>query len=332
MNYIISRFRTYILRYLELQLFVTIVTLPIIIQWGLPLSVMLFIGNIIFHPFLFLFLFLSSLVFFTELLGIPNGIFIAVLEYVTAFWHWILSCSSSSWLIAIPASSSALLVIIVFASFAIILYRKAIKNEYRVSALAMLLFISIATLRTCFMQYPRILTLECGNGSVIIIKTDQKTILIDCGYLKRVKDDWIEYTLMPALIKNFGAVHLDQLIEMYISTNTFNALHTLLKHVSVNELYMIYWHGQSHESLLRAYGRLKWMVNNKQTAIHRITQPTIFSLDEKTLIIATPLKESIRYRDCTFCVLKAHLKTAYFSQELYTAGYTACIDNAPCDN
>ena len=62
------------------HLAVTLVSLPILIMWGLPFSLAASIGNIAFTPLLACFLAISSLIFFTELLFIPNAMLISLLS------------------------------------------------------------------------------------------------------------------------------------------------------------------------------------------------------------------------------------------------------------
>src|SRR4051812_19287834 len=99
----IQKLKTNFLFFLELQLLISIVILPILIAWGLPTSIMSIVGNLIFAQILTLFIFISALLFTTDLCGIPNFWIAQALEWVTSIWHYVLSFGSAHWLIGFPA-------------------------------------------------------------------------------------------------------------------------------------------------------------------------------------------------------------------------------------
>ena len=69
----LNRFYNHIIQFLQVQLFLSLASLPILVAWGIPFSLATVAGNFLFSPFLTLFLLLSSLIFFTELIFIPNA-------------------------------------------------------------------------------------------------------------------------------------------------------------------------------------------------------------------------------------------------------------------
>ena len=93
------KFKRYILNFTQTQLIVTLASIPILVGWGLQISLMSFIGNLIFTPILTIFLILSSIIFFTELLGLPNSFVIKILEITTNFWENALNLGKKEWLI-----------------------------------------------------------------------------------------------------------------------------------------------------------------------------------------------------------------------------------------
>src|SRR3989339_1295099 len=88
--------------FIELQLLISIVVLPVLIAWGLPVSIMSILGNLIFTQLLTAFIFVSTLLFTTDLLGIPNYFIAQALELITNIWHYILSFGSAHWLVGFP--------------------------------------------------------------------------------------------------------------------------------------------------------------------------------------------------------------------------------------
>jgi len=92
----ITKIQRWFLRFIQVQLFITTISLPILLSWGLPISLLSPLGNLIFFPVLVLFLLLSSLVFFFEIIHIPNEWLIYCLEKVTLAWFSILSIGNGA--------------------------------------------------------------------------------------------------------------------------------------------------------------------------------------------------------------------------------------------
>ena len=96
---LVNKFKKYIKSFLIVQITCTIVSLPILVYWGLPISVMSIVGNFLFLPFLTTFLVISSLIFFTQLLSIPNDFLIYLLNHFTKWWNYFLQFGKKEWLI-----------------------------------------------------------------------------------------------------------------------------------------------------------------------------------------------------------------------------------------
>ena len=136
--------KTNFLFFLELQLLISVVILPILIAWGLPISIMTIIGNLVFAHFLTAFIFVSALLFSSDLLGIPNSFIVITLEWITQIWHYLLSLGSAHWLIGF--SSWIFPFSCAFAVIACCLYYLKIHSQnHRIAWLALL---CLATLRT----------------------------------------------------------------------------------------------------------------------------------------------------------------------------------------
>ena len=81
-----SKLILFLLTALRIQLFITLVALPILVYWGLTVSILTIAGNIIFAPLLTIFLLLASLIFFLEILHFPNYYVIYLLEQLSCLW------------------------------------------------------------------------------------------------------------------------------------------------------------------------------------------------------------------------------------------------------
>src|SRR5579863_6125151 len=100
-----TRWRLIFLKSIQLQLFISTISLPFLIGWGLPISALTPFSTLIFSPFLTVFLLVSSLIFFLELLYLPHYPFIWCLETITNIWLFFLNYEQRVWLIAFKKPS-----------------------------------------------------------------------------------------------------------------------------------------------------------------------------------------------------------------------------------
>src|SRR5260370_32295969 len=75
-----------LLKSIQLQLFISFISLPFLIGWGLPISLLTPVSTLIFGPFLTCFLLISSLIFFLKLFYVPNAALVSCLELITSVW------------------------------------------------------------------------------------------------------------------------------------------------------------------------------------------------------------------------------------------------------
>jgi hypothetical protein len=115
-----STIKAYLSNFLQTQLIVTIAAVPILVNWGLSISLMTFVGNLLFSPILTIFLMLSSLVFFTQLLHIPNHLLLVILDWFTRTWANVLDLGSQRWLIEFCRPPTLLLLAIPVATLVIL--------------------------------------------------------------------------------------------------------------------------------------------------------------------------------------------------------------------
>lgn len=216
---IITSLYAWLLKFLELQLFITVCSLPIFVYWGLPISLMTLVGNLIFAPILTLFIFLSAIIFFTELFFIPNGLCIQALDAVTRVWLNILSYGDKSWLIGLKQDYFLLSIIPFIMAFVIVKYR--MKREYKVGALLCL------TVSTTFLlhSFPHsndcVIELASGNKKVMLFTHQQRAMVYENGlFSKKSARSFIKYTMLPALLKKTGKANIDTIIGNNI-TKTF---------------------------------------------------------------------------------------------------------------
>ncbi|MBP6892138.1 hypothetical protein KBB68_01010 [Candidatus Babeliales bacterium] len=199
----------YLVNFLELQLIITLMSLPILIAWGLPISYMSPLSNLIFTPLLILFLWISCIFAIFALLGIPCTIFATALDKLTNIWMWLLSFSKPAWLLGFSTNTMWCSIIICACIIALYSYKKpATKN-----AVALLFGLC------CLMMMVRLHSMKnlyqkIGDLPMIAIRLNHKNYLIDYGALCSKQNFYnnIDYTIIPQLIKCTGMTNIDTLV------------------------------------------------------------------------------------------------------------------------
>jgi len=158
-----------IVRFIIVQLFLTLISLPILVAWGLPLSILSPIGNLIFAPLLTLFLLFSSLVFFCELIYLPNAWLVWPLELITSAWHKLLCLEQGTSLCAFTKPSPWILCIIPAAALA----ATSLKIMYHPARSMLILSILFVTSIIILKAHPPSVSFKrdipCNNGNLTLI-------------------------------------------------------------------------------------------------------------------------------------------------------------------
>ena len=199
--------------FFELQLFLTLISWPILIAWGLPFSLLAPVGNYIFNPLLIMFIFLGSLYMATELLYLPNGYLVHPLEWLTTLWNWCLSWGQDSFLLYFPEPPTVVLFLLPLSAVAIV-----IKTKKQVTRI--LLFMGMIALFGLAMHHPGTHKKEWRSvnygSKAVSLYTDNTytTILLPQGIKpSRSFSQWVQYTLIPTIIRNTGSRKVSVILE-----------------------------------------------------------------------------------------------------------------------
>ena len=111
---------TWIIGYLFMQSFLTLISLPILVEWGIGISFAGFLGNCLFAPFISIYLTLSFFIFFTELCFLPNFIFIFALEKITFIWIWLTELFGSTGLCFLAKPKPFFFYLLILCTFSVI--------------------------------------------------------------------------------------------------------------------------------------------------------------------------------------------------------------------
>lgn len=212
--------KKYLLNFFELQLVITLMSLPILITWGIPISYMSPVSNLLFTPLLIGFLWTSALFSICALLYIPCKPLVWILDQITNLWMWLLSFAKSSWLIGF---SHEMLGISITICIGIVILYSLYKPTSKQAISVLLLFF------TCIISLQKITTNNCfkqiGSLPLIAVKISNKTYLIDYGALCSKQNFYtnIDYNIIPELIKHTGITNIDTLILCKPSKNLTKA-------------------------------------------------------------------------------------------------------------
>lgn len=308
----------WLLNFAHVQIFLTLISLPFLVAWGLPLSFMAPIGNIIFLPFLTIFLFIATLIFFFELCAIPNIFLIYMLEKIISIWLYLMSFSSKTWLISFAKPSLLFLVCIPICALAI-LFKKKRASSYctTLALLGTLLFFCACLKYPFFSSEESIVSVPCNKGEIIIVRKDAQISIIDPGYLGQTisSPTWIEFTLVPLLNQHFGSQTIHHLILLQPSIMTFACVEKLCQLCTVRHCYIPLWQGTADRSLLRSYGCMRHALENNTTHLVRIKNAPL-PLDALTIY---PLESMLSYKDITFKTMRVNISLKEKKLEIYSA-------------
>ncbi len=257
--------------FLHVQLFLSLMALPVLVAWGLPFSLTTVVGNLLFTPFLFLFLFLSTVLFFSELLQIPNTPLFYLLEKLHTFWLFLLNKGSTQWLYAIDTWGLFFCVGVSLMA-CIVLHHKQWgreKNSWKVLIPLLLLPFFYQQMRA-FFPYQGIVT--CIKKKVAITCSQGKISIIDYGALgeKKSAGTWVQYTFLSEIIKRCGSVRFDTITCSYPTVRTLEALATLCNHAPVKRI-LIAYPGRRSKQYKEQYKQLE--ATTKKEGIILSTEP-----------------------------------------------------------
>jgi len=300
------------LSFLHLQAFLTLICLPILILWGLPISILSPLGNIIFSPFLTLFLLLSSLIFFCEILYIPNGIFIWLLDLLTRFWTFVLSFKHNYALLGLRIPPLWVLIAIPVLAFGILHYRATHTKKRAAFLLTLLVFAACASLKLYSRYHEPIIIIErglkrgrekCEYGVITLANMGSEYLLIDPGYIGNSVSavSWVTYTLVPEIIKKTGTLTIDHLVVLQLNGAALEALITLCNKMTVKNLYIPWWTGILRGAAWHHYKKLRAQAVLNNTKITRLdTQTATIIQADNFCVTAKPTGTRLNYKKITY--------------------------------
>ncbi len=265
--------KSYLLNYLYVQLVITLVSLPILISWGLSLSFLSLVGNLIFTPVLMLFIVLSTLFFFSELAGIPNAWFAFLLTKLTHKWDSVLHFSNESCHINFVHPGWWFLASIPCITF-IIISSPLIKSLHKRIAFLSIFLLAICTSLWIYQQI-KIKNQEsiCKVSDKFSIEKDSdgQLTFVDDGYFnsKQSPEKVVEFELRPYMAKNFGTPIINELILLRPGTRSFVGATTFCQYFNVKKVTFPYFEKPLNKAGWRAFFALKRIIAAKNIMLAR---------------------------------------------------------------
>ena len=268
---IIASYTRWLLQAAAVQAFLTLISLPILVAWGLPLSYLTPVGTLLFTPILTIYLWCALAVFFTTLCAIPNGYCITALQLVSDWWLWLLALIKTPWQIGFVCPPLVLLCCIPVTAFVLVWYLRTRSLAYITGSLLLLLFSWILLLRA-LPQQDKILVEHTNGKKITAFNLNNRITVIDedsCCSSMVDGSNWIAYHALPSITMQTGASHIDTFIVLHPRQRTFETLSTLLEKGMVHDVHIPYWHGLIPFNAWRAYKKLQETIAAYSYSVHR---------------------------------------------------------------
>jgi hypothetical protein len=268
-NRIVRAIKNWLLEFIYIQFYVTLLSLPILIAWGLPFSLFSPLGNLLFNPFILVFLLLSSLIFFGALLGLPIDWLSVALDYLTKAWLYCLNCAPHKSSIGFSQPHWIILLLLPLATLAVV-HHPLTRPRNRSIGCFILLFL-ICVLST-LSKSEEILGIPCNKGTITVLHHNKQTIVIDPGLIGQRPSgkQWAQYELIPSITKQTGISHLNTVICLQPTATILQALELMCHTTSIEQLMIPYWEGTASKGMNRAWYNLKRTAENYGTKVSRI--------------------------------------------------------------
>jgi len=296
---IITRLHTALINFLIFNLFLTLVSLPVLVAWGLPISWLSPFGNLIFSPFLSLFLLISTLSFFCELINLPHATFDYALEKISAMWNALLQLAPNNSFVGFSYTAVYLLSVLSLATLILLMLPQFRAARRRLCALTIFFLCSLTILKA---TQPAQLhtTLSCFKKDMELIRQDNQTLLIDQGALceRANPASWVQYHLVPDLIRATGSMHVDYLIITRPTIRALEAAAALIQHANVHKLYYPTIEGEMTGSHRGAFRRFYAIAKENGIELRQIKRKIAFTMGDQKVGIVPGKK--MKYREIRF--------------------------------
>jgi hypothetical protein len=211
------------------------------------------------------------------------------------------------WLWAVAKPSLPILIAIPCAAFLIIHHKRYRHDGHIVACLTAALIASYLYISVFNRQPAAIYQMPCNKGHITIVRNRNKLVLIDPGVIgQRISaPSWVEFTLIPSLIKEYGATSIDTIILLQPGDCLFQAITTLATKIKIECVYLVWWQGPLTKHGWSSFFNMKRTLAAKDVALRRIgNYPISLATTGENPISITPLKKTIRQQDITYSAIE----------------------------
>lgn len=266
------RFKNHIESFLQTQLLLTVLSIPILVGSGLPLSIMTIVGNFVFAQVLVIFLVISSLVFFTQLLHIPNSWIILVLEKLTTTWDHVLNLGNQDWLLGFAQPSFWFLLSMPVVTFFVLQNSLVIGAWRRIVALLLICFTCMLGLQFC----SRVITAPpkeiCLQNKLDIKRNDDGSLTItDHGFFntRKTADRFVNFEFRQYMIKTFGDVVIAEYVVANPGHRSFQAAAAICSTFKIKRLSLPWFEKKLSKGAWRQFFEMKRAAEAKNVVFVR---------------------------------------------------------------
>lgn len=255
----------YFIIHIQIQFFITLLSLPLLMCWGMPLSLASIAGNIIFAPIMALFLGICSLLFITEIFSVPNRAIVFFLEKITTFLVALLGFGNKRWLIGFAKPPTLIMLLIPLFTIACLMHPLC-RTPLRRISLFSLIFCAIIV-------YGYYSAKPDGKESFFMPNTNEKIQVIlhenrtytlhDSGYFntKVSPDKYINFELKPYFIQKGGIPFFKKIVLDKTGIRSLQALLTLCTFCTIEDVFVRKPKSKISKKFWTLFYRLKSSIN-----------------------------------------------------------------------
>ena len=241
---------------------------PILLWWGMPLSGLSLIGNVVFAPVLAIFIMQCALFMGASFFGISPYFLRIPLETTTEWWFWALSFGSKRFLYAQIAHPTLIVgaIIIVFGVgwWALHSTTKAMILKALISgciAITLIFAIPLKDSESVLTNKSGILTITQPSSGFINID--------DTGFFKGLKtpSKGIPFNVKRPIIKAHGTLRVQKLTTTTLSTRTLESIAELIICMDVREVNLPSINPPQTASVWRALARIRKLAKEQNVGI-----------------------------------------------------------------
>lgn len=191
---------------IQIQLFLLLVALPVLVWWGLPISLLSIPGNLFFGPWLIIFLGIACVIFFLELFKLPNSWPIQILEKLCHLWVKTTPHNPQEYLYHFPKNTWIWFIIVLIATIYLFTHLK-LHLLQRLLLLTGSVWLACLIAKLPFWIDRTPLELIHRRSKIFITQLpDNYLVIHDYGTLNHPlgAESWICFQLVPTIVRKFG--------------------------------------------------------------------------------------------------------------------------------